>query len=85
LGYYPKNPINALNELKDKLILFSIEYVEPTNINPPFTYELRVKVRKDLPEKEYLAKHRDYEKTTLIKALPAAKVCDQIYIPYNLK
>ncbi|MHA1490441.1 MAG: hypothetical protein ACTSRI_12400 [Promethearchaeota archaeon] len=85
IGYYPTNPINALNELRDKIILSTIEYIKPTSVNPPFTYEIKVKVLKDLPEKEYNAKHTDYEKKTLVKALTAAKICDQIYLPYHMK
>lgn len=85
IGYYPTNPINALNELKDKLILSTIKYIEPTNLNKPFMYEIYVGVRKDLPEEEYYAKHSDNKIKRLVKALTAAKVCNQIYLPYHMK
>lgn len=85
IGYAPKNPINALNELRDADIIKKLNYSSKNNNHPPFEWEITIETGRKLDNKEYHEKCRISKKKRLAKAITAARICEQIYLPYHMK
>jgi hypothetical protein len=85
IGMGLNNPINTLEELRINKLIALIEYKEIQTRNSSFCFEIRVNTDGKFPINEFYAMSNESTKKRLAKALAAAKICDQMYIPYHLK
>lgn len=84
LGYKPKDPISALNELIQAEILAGDLSKHPKGNHPPFLVKLKFKLLKIFPEKIILGAGENLN-FTIAKGLAAINICEKIYLSYNLK
>lgn len=85
IGMGINNPINTLHELQKNRLIEHVKYKEVPKINSNFCFEIWVNTQGNFPINEFYAMGNESTKKRLGKVLAAAKICDQMYIPYHLK
>ena len=85
IGIGLNNPINTLDELQKKGLIVHVKYKEVPTFNSNFCFEIWVNTQENFPINEFYAKSNEATKKRLAKSLAAAKICNQMYIPYHLK
>ena len=79
------NPINSLEELRKNRLILTVNYKEVPTINSNFCFEVWVNTQVNFPINKFYAIGNESTTKRLAKALAAAKICDQMYIPYHMK
>lgn len=82
LGYKPKDPTSALNELEQQNFLELNDNSEKLDNNPPFIIEIRALLN-DIQAKEYIGKGEALNKRKA-KALASANICEQVFLEYDM-
>ena len=79
-GFGLQNPISAIDYLKKTGLIFDIQ----TNVNsePPFTFQYTLTASNKFPKEKYSASAHGIKKSSAKKAA-AARICEQIYLPYT--
>ncbi len=84
LGYKPKDPISALNELIQAEFLVGKLPKHPKENNPPFLVKLRFTLLKVFPGRIVTGSGENFN-YTIAKGLAASNICEQIYLSYTMK
>lgn len=79
-GFGLQNPISAIEDLKKTGLILDIQ----TNMNPapPLTFQYTLTASNKFPKEKYSASAHGNKKSSTKKAA-AAKICEQIYLPYT--
>ncbi len=83
-GYKPKDPLSALNEMSQAIFLEGDLSKQPQSNKPPFLIHLEVSLLDKVPGKIIQGSGID-RNSKIAKALAAANICEQIFLPYSLK
>ena len=82
IGYKPKDPTSALNELEQQTFLDLSDNFDELKKKPPFLIEIKAKLN-EIYFEEYKGKGEALNKRRA-KALASANICEQIFLEYDM-